>query len=268
MLNVVRKLGPAIAAGCSIIIKPSEETPGSVLEVICCFKDAGLPGDVAQCIFGVPDKVSRRLLASPIPRKLSFTGSIPVGKHLLKLAADTVKRTTMELGGHSPVLVFDDCDVDATLDMLVANKFRNAGQACIGPTRFYVQDGVYDRFEAGFADRARAIRVGEWFAADTQMGPMANVRRPERIGALVEDARKAGAHVLTGGEDENEGFFYRPTVLADVPLTARAMIDEPFGPLALIARFGKIDEAVEHANRLPFGLAATASPKIRVGRMY
>ena len=256
-LNVVRKLGPAIAAGCSIIVKPSEETAGSAIEVMRCFQDAGLPGDVAQCVFGVPDTVSRHLLASPITRKLSFTGSIPVGKHLLKLAADTVMKTTMELGGHGPVLVFDDCDLESTLDLLVANKFRNAGQVCIAPTRFYVQDGIYERFAQGFAERTARLKVGDGLDASSQMGPMANARRPETIEAMVADARATGARVLAGGErGEGSGFFFSPTVLADVPLTARAMNDEPFGPLALLSPFETIEEAIDHANRLPYGLAA------------
>ncbi|MBW6522664.1 NAD-dependent succinate-semialdehyde dehydrogenase [Sphingomonas sp. RHCKR47] len=256
-LNVVRKLGPAIAAGCSIIIKPSEETAGTAVEVMRCFQDAGLPGDVAQMVFGVPDRISRHLLASPVTRKLSFTGSVPVGKHLAKLAAETMMKTTMELGGHGPVLVFDDCDLEKTLDLLVANKFRNAGQVCIAPTRFYVQEGVYERFAAGFAERTRRIRVGSGLSEATQMGPMANRRRPTAIADLVDDARSAGARVLTGGEPiKGEGFFFTPTVLADVPLSARAMNDEPFGPLALLSPFGSEDEAIAHANRLPFGLAA------------
>ena len=256
-LNVVRKLGPAIAAGCSIIVKPSEETAGSAIEVMRCFQDAGLPGDVAQCVFGVPDTVSRHLLASPITRKLSFTGSIPVGKHLLKLAADTVMKTTMELGGHGPVLVFDDCELESTLDLLVANKFRNAGQVCIAPTRFYVQDGIYERFAQGFAERTAKLKVGDGLDASSQMGPMANARRPETIEAMVADAQATGARVLTGGErGKGSGFFFSPTVLADVSLTARAMNDEPFGPLALLSPFKTVEEAIEHANRLPYGLAA------------
>ena len=256
-LNVIRKLGPAIAAGCSIIIKPSEETAGTAIEVIRCFQDAGLPGDVVQCVFGVPDTVSRHLLASPITRKLSFTGSIPVGKHLLRLAADTVMKTTMELGGHGPVLVFDDCDLDATLDMLVANKFRNAGQVCIAPTRFYVQEGIYQRFAAGFAERTSQLKVGNGLEVSSQMGPMANARRPETIEAMVADARNAGARLLAGGErGDGSGFFFAPTVLGDVPITARAMNDEPFGPLALLSPFATVEEAIEHANRLPYGLAA------------
>ena len=258
-LNVVRKLGPAIAAGCSIIIKPSEETSGTAIEVMRCFQDAGLPGDVAQMVFGVPDQISRHLLASPITRKLSFTGSVPVGKHLTKLAADTMMRVTMELGGHGPVLVFDDCDLEKTLDTLVATKFRNAGQVCISPTRFYVQEGIYEKFAEGFVARTNRLKVGNGMDADTQMGPMANPRRPSAIGELVDDARQVGARVLAGGQvgsTAGGGFFYAPTVLANVPLTARAMNEEPFGPLALLSPFATFDEAVAQANRLPFGLAA------------
>jgi succinate-semialdehyde dehydrogenase/glutarate-semialdehyde dehydrogenase len=224
-----------------------------------CFQDAGLPGDVAQMLFGVPDHVSRRLLASPITRKLSFTGSVPVGKHLMRLAADTVMRMTMELGGHGPVLVFDDCDLEKTLDTLVAHKFRNAGQVCISPTRFHVQSGIYDRFAKGFAERTQKLQVGSGLDAANQMGPMANARRPQAIAALVEDARARGARLLAGGEPFTAGgggFFHSPTVLADVPLEARAMNDEPFGPLALLRPFDTVEDAIEQANRLPFGLAA------------
>lgn len=257
-LNVVRKLAPALAAGCSVIIKPSEETSGCAIEVMRCFQDAGLPGDVAQMVFGVPDQISRHLLASPVTRKLSFTGSVPVGKHLMRLAADTMMRTTMELGGHGPVLVFDDCNLEQTLDTLVANKFRNAGQVCIAPTRFYVQRDIYERFAQGFAERTQRITVGSGLDPATQMGPMANPRRPMAINELVEDARNAGARVLAGGQPfaSDAGFFVAPTVLADVPLTARAMNEEPFGPLALLTPFATPDEAIEQANRLPYGLAA------------
>ncbi|HEX8554332.1 MAG TPA: NAD-dependent succinate-semialdehyde dehydrogenase, partial [Sphingomonas sp.] len=257
IMNVVRKLAPALAAGCSIILKPSEETAGSACEVMRCFQDAGLPGDVAQCVFGVPDMVSRQLLASPITRKLSFTGSVPIGKHLARLAADTMMTTTMELGGHGPVLVFDDCDLERTLDTLVAHKFRNAGQVCIAPTRFHVQNGIYDAFAQGFAERTKALRVGPGLDKASQMGPMANARRPDAIAAMVADALSTGARVIAGGERQGDaGFFFPPTVLADVPLEARAMNDEPFGPLALLRPFSTMEEAIEQANRLPYGLAA------------
>ncbi len=258
IINPVRKISPALAAGCSVILKPSEETPASAIAVMQCFQDAGLPVEVAQLVFGVPETVSRTLLASPVTRKLSFTGSVPVGKHLMRLAADTVMRMTMELGGHSPVLVFDDCDLDKTLDTLVAHKFRNAGQVCVSPTRFHVQDAIYDRFAAGFAERAGRIKVGDGRLADTGMGPTANPRRPETIEAMVENARAGGARLLAGGGrgGSGGGFFFQPTVLGDVPLEAAAMNNEPFGPLALLRRFNTIEDAIEEANRLPFGLAA------------
>ncbi len=257
VINPVRKLSPALAAGCSVILKPSEETPASAIAVMRCFQDAGLPGDVAQLLFGDPDAVSRTLLASPVTRKLSFTGSVPVGKHLMRLAADTVMRMTMELGGHAPVLVFDDCDLDKTLDTLVAHKFRNAGQVCASPTRFHVQEGIYDRFAAGFAERTGRIRTGDGRDAATTMGPTANARRPAAIEAMVENARSAGARLLAGGgRGPGPGYFFEPTVLGDVPLEAAAMNDEPFGPLALLRPFASVDDAIEQANRLPFGLAA------------
>ena len=186
--NPARKLGAPIAAGCSVILKPAEESPASAIEILRALLDAGLPAGVAQIVFGVPDEVSRHLLASPIIRKLSFTGSTVVGKHLLKLAADTVKRTTMELGGHAPVIVFDDADIDHAADLLAASKYRNAGQVCVSPTRFYVQEGVYDRFVATFSARAKSLRVGDGLLPESQMGPLANPRRPEAIKSLVEDA--------------------------------------------------------------------------------
>jgi succinate-semialdehyde dehydrogenase/glutarate-semialdehyde dehydrogenase len=175
----------------------------------------------------------------------------------MKLAADGMKRTTMELGGHSPVLIFDDCDLDKTVAMVAAAKFRNAGQVCVSPTRFYVQDSIHDRFVAAFAERATALSLGSGLAAETTMGPLANPRRPLAMEALVTDAVSAGARVAAGGERRgNRGFFYAPTVLADVPQAARAMNEEPFGPLALVRPFATLDEAVAEANRLPFGLAA------------
>jgi succinate-semialdehyde dehydrogenase/glutarate-semialdehyde dehydrogenase len=258
--NPARKLGAAIGAGCSIIIKPPEEAPGSALEVLNCLADAGLPKEVASCVFGVPDQVSRHLIASPIIRKVSFTGSVAVGKHLMKLAADGGKRTTMELGGHGPVLVFDDADLDRALDMLVPAKFRNAGQVCVSPTRFHVQEGIYDRFVREFTARVSKLAVGNGLDAGVQMGPMANPRRPEAIEAFVANAVTAGARVVIGGERGGGlgpgGFFFRPTVLADVPTTARVMNEEPFGPIALMRPFKTFDEAIEQANRLPYGLAA------------
>jgi succinate-semialdehyde dehydrogenase / glutarate-semialdehyde dehydrogenase len=257
--NPGRKLGAPIAAGCSVIMKSAEETPASGLAVLQCLLDAGLPKEVAQAVYGVPDEVSRHLLASPIVRKLSFTGSTVIGKHLLKLSADNMLRTTMELGGHGPVLVFDDADADRVLDVVVPHKYRNAGQVCVSPTRFIVQQGIYDRFRDGFAQRAAQIRVGNGLEDGVQMGPMANPRRPEAMDALIADATAKGAKLLTGGiRLGNAGYFYAPTVLTDVPLDAGIMNEEPFGPVALINAYADEAAMVAEANRLPYGLAAYA----------
>jgi succinate-semialdehyde dehydrogenase / glutarate-semialdehyde dehydrogenase len=257
--NPGRKLGAPIAAGCSVIMKSAEETPASGLGILQCLLDAGLPGDVAQAVFGVPDEVSRHLLASPIIRKLSFTGSTVIGKHLLKLAADDMKRTTMELGGHGAVLVFDDVDVDRVLDTMVAAKYRNAGQVCVSPTRFIVQEDIYERFRTGFAERAGRIKVGNGLEDGVQMGPMANARRPDAMARLIGGAVEVGARLHTGGERlGNQGYFFAPTVLSDVPLDAEIMNEEPFGPVALINPYRNADDMLEEANRLPYGLAAYA----------
>lgn len=257
--NPGRKLGAPIAAGCSVILKAAEETPASALGVLQCLLDAGLPKEVAQAVFGVPDEVSRHLLASPVIRKLSFTGSTVVGKHLARLAADNCIRTTMELGGHGPVLVFADADIERTLDTVVAHKYRNAGQVCVSPTRFIVESSVFDRFRDGFVERAKAIRVGNGLDGESQMGPMANARRPEAIDRLVADAVQCGAKLHCGGERVgNAGFFYAPTVLSQIPLGATIMNEEPFGPVALINPYGGEDAMIAEANRLPYGLAAYA----------
>jgi succinate-semialdehyde dehydrogenase/glutarate-semialdehyde dehydrogenase len=257
--NPGRKLGAPIAAGCSVILKPAEEAPASAIEIIRALVDAGLPAGVAQLVFGVPDEVSRHLLASPIIRKLSFTGSTAVGKHLLTLAAATVKRTTMELGGHAPVIVFDDADLGRAVEMLATAKFRNSGQVCVSPTRFYVQEGIYDKFVAAFTERVRKVTVGDGLLESSHMGPMANPRRPAAIEKLIGDAVACGGKVHTGGERQGkEGLFYQPTVISNVPLTARVMNEEPFGPVAVLAPFATFDDAVEQANRLPYGLAAYA----------
>lgn len=255
----IRKLAPALAAGCSIILKPAEETPASPIEMMRCLIDAGLPAGVAQIVFGDPGEVSSHLIASDVIRKVSFTGSVPVGKHLMKLAAEGMKRTTMELGGHAPVLIFDDCDLEKTLDLTAMQKFRNAGQVCVSPTRFYVQSGIYDRFVSAFSERAAKVAVGDGFADGVDMGPLANPRRPDAIGAMVENAKSQGAELKLGGErGEGGGFFFQPTVLANVPLQADIMNNEPFGPVAVMRPFDTLDEAIEQANRLPLGLAAYA----------
>jgi succinate-semialdehyde dehydrogenase/glutarate-semialdehyde dehydrogenase len=256
---LAKKVAAALAAGCSVISKPPEETPGNTLAIARALDDAGLPKGVFQLVHGVPDVVSRHLIGSKVIRKVSFTGSIPVGKHLMKLAADNVTKITLELGGHAPVLIFDDCDLQKTLDMVVPQKFRNAGQVCVSPTRFYVQEGIYDAFITGFTERTRKVKVGDGLLEDTRMGPLANTRRPEAVEALVNDARDKGAKVMTGGSrGDSGGFFFQPTLLADVPLEADIMNNEPFGPVAVSRSFKDFDEAIEQANRLPYGLAAFA----------
>ena len=258
--NPARKLGAPIGAGCSVILKPPEEAPASAMLVAQALVESGLPAGVMNLVYGVPDTVSRHLLGSRIIRKLSFTGSTVVGKHLMKLAADNGQRTTMELGGHAPVLVFDDADIDLAINLTATSKYRNAGQVCISPTRFYVQEAVYDRFVTRFAERAANVKVGNGLDADVQMGPMANARRPVAVAELVEDAKRHGARVLAGGHpiEGGAGWFWQPTVLADVPVEAKIMNEEPFGPVALMTPFRDIDDAITQANRLPFGLAAYA----------
>ncbi len=258
-INVARKVGGPVAAGCSVIVKPSEETPATGLAVVQALLDAGCPAEVVQCVFGVPDQVSRHLLGSPVIRKLSFTGSTAVGKHLAKLAADDLKRTTMELGGPAPILVFADADLDRALDVMVPNAFRNAGQVCVSPTRFLVEEPVYERFRDGMVERVKAITVGSGMDPATKMGPMVSPRGPDQIERLVADAREAGAQCPTGGERiGNRGFFHAPTVLADVPPSAQIMQDEPFGPVAIVNRYAGEEAMIAEANRTPYGLAAYA----------
>jgi succinate-semialdehyde dehydrogenase/glutarate-semialdehyde dehydrogenase len=252
-------------AGCSCIIKPAEETPATSLAIARALDDAGLPKGILNVLFGDPAQVSAHLLASPIIRKLSFTGSTAVGKHLMKLAADTMIRTTMELGGHAPVIISGDADLEQVIPTAIAAKFRNAGQVCISPTRFLVQRKLYDPFVEKFARAAAALRLGPGLDPETEMGPLANVRRVEAMQRLVEEARQDGAELVTGGARHgNRGFFWQPTVLAKTPPAARIMRQEPFGPIAVTLAFDELDEAIALANDVPFGLAAyafTASAK-------
>ena len=255
---LAKKVSAALAAGCTVISRPPHETPGCTTELFRALADAGISSGVAQLVHGDADLVSRTLIASRVIRKVSFTGSTAVGKHLMKLCADSMTRVTMELGGHAPVLIFDDCDLEKTLDMVVPQKFRNAGQVCVSPTRFYVQRGVYDAFVKGFAERTAKVKVGNGLEDGVKMGPLANARRPDAIESLVADAMAKGARVLAGGERGKSGFFFQPTLLADVPNEADIMNDEPFGPVAVSRPFDTFEEAIEQANRLPYGLAAFA----------
>jgi len=255
---LAKKVAAALAAGCTVISRPPHETPGVATELFRALADAGIPKGVAQLVHGDADLISRTLIGSKEIRKVSFTGSTNVGKHLMRLAADSMTRITMELGGHAPVLIFDDCDLEKTLDMVVPQKFRNAGQVCVSPTRFYVQESIYDAFLKGFAERTAKVKVGNGLEADTKMGPLANGRRPEAVGALIDDAAAKGARVLAGGSKGDSGFFFQPTLLADVSNEANIMNEEPFGPVAVTRAFSTFDEVIEQANRLPFGLAAFA----------
>ena len=257
--QVVRKLSAAIATGCSIIVKAPEDTPASPAELIRCFADAGLPAGVMNLVYGDPAEISEYLIPHPVIRKVTFTGSTPVGKQLAALAGKHMKRVTMELGGHAPAIVFDDADLDLAAKTLAAAKFRNAGQVCVSPTRFLVQEAMYEPFVEKFVAAAKAVKVGNGMDEGTQMGPLVHDRRIPWVDGLMADARQRGAEVRTGGERiGNKGYFYQPTVVTGVNKDARMMNEEPFAPVAMIASFKDFDEVVEEANRLPYGLASYA----------
>jgi succinate-semialdehyde dehydrogenase / glutarate-semialdehyde dehydrogenase len=257
--QAVRKISAAVATGCSVIIKGPEETPASCAALVQAYLDAGLPAGVINLVFGVPAEISEYLIPHPTIRKISFTGSTVVGKHLASLAGAHMKRVTMELGGHAPAIVFEDADVDVAVKLLSANKFRNAGQVCVSPTRFLVQEKVYGPFVEKFVKAAKSVKVGDGLDKDTRMGPLANARRVEAMERFIADAKSKGAKVETGGNRiGNKGFFFEPTVLTDVPMDAKIMNEEPFGPVAPIAPFKDFESVVSEANRLPYGLAAYA----------
>ena len=260
--QTVRKVGAALATGCSIIVKPPEETPASPACLGDIFKEAGLPDGVLNIVYGNPPEISGYLVPHPIIKKVSFTGSVPVGKHLAALAGTHMKRATMELGGHAPAMVFDDADVDAAASILAGSKFRNAGQVCVSPTRFLIQEGVYDRFLGKFVDHARSLKVGDGAADGTQMGPLVNERRLEAVEKLINEAVSDGARIETGGKRiGNKGSFFEPTVMTGLTADMRIMNEEPFGPIALVMPFKSFDDVVTEANRLPYGLAAYAFTK-------
>ena len=257
--QVVKKIAAAFAAGCTAIVKGPEETPASVAELIKAFDEAGMPKGSINLVYGIPAEISEYLIAHPIVRKVTFTGSTAVGKQLASLAGSHMKRATMELGGHSPAIVCEDADVNAAVKILSANKFRNAGQVCISPTRFLVHDSVYDQFVDGFVKQAEKLNVGNGLDEGIKMGPLAHDRRLTAIEGFVADAVEKGAKILTGGKRKgNKGYFFEPTVMTGVSNDARIMNEEPFGPLAPINSFSSIDEVIEEANRLNYGLAAYA----------
>ncbi len=265
IVSPARKIGGALAAGCSIVIKASEETPASAIALVRCFVDAGLPAGVLNLVFGVPDDISRHLIASPIIRLVTLTGPIAVGKHLAGLCAAQMKPATMELGGHSPVIVCPDADAVGAAQASAVSRYRNAGQVCTAPTRFFVHESHYRPFLDAFVETARSIKVGPGTQPQITMGPMANSRRLAAMERLVADACAKGAKLATGGRRiGNRGYFFEPTVLTDIPETAEVMHVEPFGPLALILPYRDLDDAIARANSLPYGLAAyafTASAK-------
>ena len=259
MSQAVRKISAALAAGCSFILKGPEETPASCAELVRAYVDAGVPQGVVQLVFGVPAEISEYLIPHPVIRKISFTGSTVVGKHLAALAGKHMKRATMELGGHAPSIVFNDADLDQAATILAANKFRNAGQVCVAPTRFIVQEGVYEPFLEKFVAKCEALKVGNGLEAGTTMGPLANDRRVAAMEGLIADAVQKGGKVRTGGKRiGNKGYFFEPTVLTDLAPDSRVLNEEPFGPLALFLPFKTLDDAITEANRLEYGLAAYA----------
>ncbi|HMX14955.1 MAG TPA: NAD-dependent succinate-semialdehyde dehydrogenase [Thauera aminoaromatica] len=257
--QVVRKAAAALATGCSILVKAAEETPAAPAELVRAFVDAGVPAGVIGLVYGNPAEISSYLIAHPAIRKITFTGSTPVGKQLAALAGQHMKRVTMELGGHAPVIVCEDADLELAIKVSAASKFRNAGQVCISPTRFLVHEAVRETFAAALARHASTLKVGDGLAEGTQMGPLANPRRVAAMADFVQDALARGATVAAGGERIGAaGNFFAPTVLTGVPLDAKVFNEEPFGPVAAIRGFTTLDEAIAEANRLSFGLAGYA----------
>lgn len=257
--QVVRKLCAALATGCSFLVKAPEETPASPAALLRAFVDAGVPPGVVGLVFGDPAQISSYLIAHPVVRKVTFTGSTPVGKHLAALAGQHMKRATMELGGHAPVIIAEDADVEAAVKAMAGAKFRNAGQVCISPTRFLVHNSIREEFTREMVRYAESLKVGNGLDADTTLGALANGRRLSAMSQVVESALASGARLETGGERiGNAGNFFAPTILSGVPLDADVFNNEPFGPVAAVRGFDSLDEAITEANRLPYGLAAYA----------
>ncbi len=259
MSQPCRKVAGAIASGCSIILKAAEETPAGAIHIARAFHDAGLPAGVLNLVFGDPAEISTYLIEKPAVRLVAFTGSTPVGRHLTTLAAQNMTRPLMELGGHAPVIVCEDTDVEKAAISGAIRKYRNAGQVCTSPTRFFVHRSIFDAFKTAFVQKAATTRVGNGFEAGVEMGPLANHRRVPALQALVKDAVQKGAEcVLGGAAPARPGYFFEPTVLCNVPKSADVMQIEPFGPLAILNPFGTLDEAIALANDVPYGLAGYA----------
>ena len=255
--QAIRKVGAALGAGCTIIVKGAEETPSGIMAMARAFHDAGLPPGVLNVVWGIPAEVSEHLIASPIVRKVSFTGSVPVGKHLAALSGAQMKRMTMELGGHAPAIVFDDADVERAATMLARFKLRNGGQVCISPSRLFIHASIYDRFVERLLATIRSVKIGNGLDEGTDMGPLLHDRRVQLMEELVANATALGATLLEGGARiDRPGHFFQPTVLADVPADARILHEEPFGPVIPLIRFTDTDDVIRQANSLPYGLAS------------
>lgn len=256
---IARKVAPALAAGCSIIVRPSVEVPGVAMLIFECLRRAGIPKGVVNLVIGPTSATYAPLVESPIVRKITLTGSTPVGQQMIRDSASTLKRLSMELGGNGPMIVFEDADIDKAVDLAVATKYANAGQVCVTADRFYVHESIYQRFVAGFADRAKSLRLGHGLEDSTQMGPLINQRRLDAIEAIVADAEKKGARIECGGRrpaSQKKGFFFEPTVLSNVPDEALALAEENFGPIAAITQFSDPEDAYARANNSAYGLAA------------
>jgi succinate-semialdehyde dehydrogenase / glutarate-semialdehyde dehydrogenase len=256
LITPSRKISSALAAGCPVVMKPAEETPGAALCLAQAFVEAGLPAGALSVIFGDPARISEQLLGSPVIRAVTFTGSTAVGKALAALAAATMKRAVMELGGHAPVVVCADVAAQAVAASAARAAYRNAGQVCTSPTRFFVHRSRYDEFVSALTRHVGSLRLGNGLAETTDMGPVASPRRLEAIQDLVDDAVAHGARVTTGGQRRpGRGYFYEPTVLADVGDQCKISRIEPFGPVATVAAFDDLQSAIDQANRVPYGLA-------------
>jgi succinate-semialdehyde dehydrogenase/glutarate-semialdehyde dehydrogenase len=256
---ITRKVAPALAAGCTVVVRPSVEVPGVAMIIFDCMREAGVPAGVVNLVTGPTANTYKPIMSSATVRKVSLTGSTHVGQQMIRDSAETVKRVSMELGGNAPMIVFDDADLEKTLDLAVPTKYANSGQVCVTPDRFYVHESLHDRFVDGFAKRANALKLGHGLKADSQMGPLINQRRLAAIEGIVEDARTKGGRVVTGGKrpaELNTGFFFEPTVIADLPDDALALAEENFGPIAAITPFKDSEEAYTRANASEMGLSA------------
>ena len=259
LLLLARKMAPALAAGNTLVIRPSSEAAGATMALIKCFEDAGFPKGAINLVVGRPVEVTPTIMNDPRVAKVSFTGSVPIGRQIVEQSAITLKRVSMELGGHAPVIVHADADIDAFAAMAAPAKFRNAGQVCASPTRFYVHESIAKEVEEKLVAATRALRVGSPLDDATDLGPLTTRRRRDAIEQMVDNAVSGGARVLSGGvrpRGMERGYFYEPTWLTQLQPDAAVLNEEPFGPLGTLTTFSTLDEVVTEANRLPFALAA------------